>query len=216
MSGKITAIAAMILLLAAGGAVFICGGTDLLGTSDSNSVSVSDEGKTSQSDDDDNLDDDSSTWSGTDVIVDDASGITLTYVSGTEDCYRITQNGSTGEYTITFSGLTEDTVYLISGTLTGCIRVDADGYDFKLGLNGVSITSSNSPPVVCTAGDNFIMAAMEGTVNTITDNRTEKTDSDAICSCIYSVCDLKLQGNAVFLHILQQFFALGAAQIAGI
>lgn len=199
MTGKITAIAAVILLLAAGGAVFVYGGSGLLGTSDSSSTgsdSYSDGGASSQTDDDDATEDDSSAWSGTDVIVDEASGITLTYVSGTENCYTITQNSSTKEYTIAFSGITEDTVYLISGTLNGCITVDAgDDYDFKLGLNGVTITSVYSAPIVCTSTNNLVLAAMADTVNTVTDNRSEQTSSNAISACVYSTCDLKFQGN---------------------
>ena len=195
MNGKITAVAAVILLLAAGGAVFAFGGSDLIGTSDSSS-SGSNGNATSQTDDDDNEEDDSSTWSGIDVVVDGASGVTLTYVSGTENCYTITQNDHTNEYTITFSGITEDTVYLISGTLTGCVKVDvSEDYDFKLGLNGVSVTSSYNVPIMCTSADNFVLAAIVDTVNSINDNRSEQNASDAVNSSVYSTCDLKIQGS---------------------
>ena len=162
MTGKFTAILAAMMLIAVGAAVFVYGGPGMTG---SDSASTSDSTTTiSQTDDDDSCEDDSSTWSGTDVVVDAASGITLTYVSGTEGCYTITQNSSTGEYTISFSGITEDTVYLISGTLKGCITVDvSEDFDFKLGLNGVSITSSYSVPISCTSADHLVIAAMEGT-----------------------------------------------------
>ena len=194
MTGKFTAILAAMMLIAVGAAVFVYGGPGMTG---SDSASTSDSTTTiSQTDDDDSCEDDSSTWSGTDVVVDAASGITLTYVSGTEGCYTITQNSSTGEYTISFSEITEDTVYLISGTLIGCITVDvSEDFDFKLGLNGVSITSSYSVPISCTSADHLVIAAMEGTVNTVTDSRSEQTASDAIGSCIYSTCDMRLQGN---------------------
>ena len=197
MSTKIMAILAVILVAAAGGAVFAFGSVDDSGSSD-DSTSSDDGNAVSQTDDDDSEDDDSSTWkdTGTDVVVDGASGVTLTYVSGTEACYEITQNSTTHEYTLTFSGITEDTVYMISGTLTGSIVINVnEDYDFKLGLNGVTITSSYSAPIVCTSANNFVLAAIEGTVNTITDDRAEQTSSDAISSCVYSVCDLKVQGN---------------------
>ena len=125
MSTKIMAILAVILVAAAGGAVFAFGSVDDSGSSD-DSTSSDDGNAVSQTDDDDSEDDDSSTWkdTGTDVVVDGASGVTLTYVSGTEACYEITQNSTTHEYTLTFSGITEDTVYMISGTLTGSIVIN--------------------------------------------------------------------------------------------
>ena len=193
MQSKMFAVMAAIMMVALGGAVFVYGGSL---SQDSTSVSSNGGAAVSVTDDDDTEEDDSSSWSGTDVVTDGASGLTLTYVSGTEDCYSITYNTSTGEYTVAFSGITEDTVYMVSGTLTGSITIDAgEEHDFKLGLNGVSITSSRSAPIECTSGDNLVIAAIEGTVNTVTDNRSEQTASDAINSCIYSVCDLKIQGN---------------------
>ena len=131
MSPKILALMAMALVLSVGGAVFVYGslGGAVNSTSDGSNA-------TSATDDDDSEDDDSGTWkdSGTDVVVDGASGLTLTYVSGTEQCYTITQNTSTNEYTVTFSGITEDTIYMISGTLTGNIVINvSEDYDFKLG-----------------------------------------------------------------------------------
>ncbi len=97
---------------------------------------------------------------------------------------------------MTFSGITEDTVYLISGTLSGNIVIDVgNDYDFKLGLNGISITSTRSAPIVCTSCDDLVIAAMSETVNTVTDGRQEQTSSDAISSAVYSTCDLRVQGN---------------------
>ena len=193
MSPKILALIAMALVLSVGGAVFVYGSLGGAVNSTSDGINA-----TSATDDDDSEDDDSGTWkdSGTDVVVDGASGLTLTYVSGTEQCYTITQNTSTNEYTVTFSDITEDTIYMISGTLTGYIVIDvSEDYDFKLGLNGVTIESSYSAPITCTSGNNFVLAAIEGTENTVTDNRAEQTSTDAINSSIYSVCDLKIQGS---------------------
>ena len=193
MSPKIIALLAMVMVLSVGGAIFVYESTGGIANTSSNGSNA-----TSATDDDDSEDDDSDTWkdSGTDVVVDTASGLTLTYVSGTEQCYTITQNSSTGEYTITFSGITEDTVYMISGTLTGNIVVDvSEEYDFKLGLNGVTVESSYNVPIACTSGNNFVLAAIEGTENTVTDDRAEQTSTDAVNSGIYSVCDLKIQGG---------------------
>ena len=193
MSPKILALIAMAIVLSVGGAIFVYG--SLGGTADTSSDGSN---ATSVTDEDDSEDDDSGTWkdSGVDVVVDAASGLTLTYVSGTEQCYTITQNTSTNEYTVTFSGITEDTIYMISGTLTGNIVINvSEDCDFKLGLNGVTVESSYSAPISCTSGNNFVLAAIEGTENTVTDNRAEQTSTDAINSSIYSVCDLKIQGS---------------------
>ena len=197
MTGKMTAILAVLMLVAVGGAVFVYGGSLTNTASVSNTVaSDSGDNAVSTTDEDDEEEDDSTDWSGTDVVVDGTSGITLTYVSGTADCYTITQNSTTKEYTVTFSGITEDTVYMISGTLSGCVKIDVDdSYDFKLGLNGVTITSSYSVPIMCSSGNNLVISAIADTVNTVTDNRSEQTALDAINSCIYSTCDLKIQGQ---------------------
>ena len=192
MSPKILALIAAAIVLSVGGAVCFYGSTG--GNTDTLTVSG---GATSAADEDDNEEDDSGTWkdSGIDTI-DTASGLTLTYVSGTEQCYTITQNSSTHEYTVTFSGITEDTVYMISGTLTGNIVIDvSEDYDFKLGLNGVTVESSYSAPISCTSGNNLVLAAIEGTKNSVTDSRAEQISSGTINSGIYSVCDLKIQGG---------------------
>lgn len=197
MSPKILAVLAVIMVASVGAAVFVYGSMEDTGTTDTDTPNDGN-GSVSPVDEDDNEEDDSGTWadSGTVEEVNDASGLTITYVSGTEGCYEITQNSTTHEYTVTFSGITEDTVYMISGSLTGSVVVNvSEDYDFKLGLKGLSITSSYNAPIVCISADNLTLAAIEGTVNTVTDDRAEQTSSDAINSSIYSVCDLKIQGN---------------------
>ena len=134
--------------------------------------------------------------------VSDVPGLSIVYVSGAVGCCSIAQDESTGEYTVTFSGISEDTEYQVSGTLKGCIVVDVgDDCDFKLGLNGASISSSQNAPVMCISGGNFVLAAVSGTVNHVTDSRVEQTDSDAVKSCIYSECDLKIQGNGTLVVV---------------
>ncbi len=103
MSAKIAAILAAVLMIAVGGAVFMLNGShsdeqqgsgtssdpqntqdqtyadDTPGSSSSSSSSGTDESV-----------DDSGSWAGTDTVIDDVSGLVLTYVSGTEGCYTIT------------------------------------------------------------------------------------------------------------------------------
>ena len=191
MSNKIMAILAAIIVIAAGSAVFVFGGLE--GSSSSSSTVY----KTSAYDADDSETDDSDSWTstaGSTTAVDSVSGLTITYVSGPEGCYSTVLN-SNGEYTVTFSGITEDSVYLVSGTLNGNIVVEVDeAYDFKLGLNGITITSAYSAPIVCNSANNFHLAAIRDTSNTVTDSRSEQTSDTAINSSIYSACDMKLKG----------------------
>ena len=55
------------------------------------------------------------------------SDLTVTYVSGTKDCYTLTED------TLTFFGVTEDTVYAVSGSFVGRIVIDA-GEESKFDL----------------------------------------------------------------------------------
>ena len=202
MSGTTTAILAILMVAAIGGSVLICAGAGMFDTpaTEEPDTEVPD---ATQPEEEEEGEPSTEPEEGGDPV-DTVSGLIITYVSGTKDCYTITQNASTGEYTVTFSGVTEDTEYKLSGTLSGCIVIDAgDDYDFKLGLNGVSITSSYSSPIVCTSADNLTISAVKDTVNTVKDNRAEQTASDAISSCIYCTCDLKVQGNGTLTVVSQ-------------
>jgi len=145
--------------------------------------------------DDDDDDDDDPESEGESTSIDD---LTITYYSGTEDCYTITS--SNGEYTVTFSGITEDTLYGISGKLTGNIVVDAGDYAFELDLEGVTITSSLNAPIYAD-GEDFALVAKKGTTNTINDGRsavssTSTTDTTATVSAsIYTLCDTDIKGK---------------------
>lgn len=125
-------------------------------------------------------------------------GVTITCVSGTEGCYTV--NGST----ITFAGCTEDSVYAISGQLKGNIIIDAgDDYKFELELQGVSIISDSTNPVVVLSGDKVTLTAKKEFQNYIYDTRaavdTEATEEKA--GAIYSVTDLKIAGKGELVVI---------------
>lgn len=186
----------ILAVLAAIGLVAVAGGTFLIGwsSSDDGSDSSTTTYVTYTDTDDDDEEDDTETWTATETDSDTISGFVITYSSGTEGCYTAVLQ-SNGEYVITFSGITEDTVYLISGTLNGSIVIDVDeDYDFKLGLDGVTITSSYNIPIRVDSAKNFHLAAKSGTQNYVYDKRSEVSDS-GIGACVYSTCDMKVKGN---------------------
>ena len=66
----------------------------------------------------------------------DSGDITVTWVSGTQNAYVL--EGST----LTFTAISEDTVYALSGTFTGNIIIDVgNDYPFDLELSGFSLIS---------------------------------------------------------------------------
>ena len=124
--------------------------------------------------------------------------LTIVYGSGTADAYSVTESG--GEQIITFSGLTEDTSYSISGTLKGCIIIDAGDYDFELVLDGTEISSSINVPICINSGDEVDIKANKGTVNYVYDNRQAVGDDD-ISAAIYALCDLDFKGKGKLVVI---------------
>ena len=189
MNPKILAVLAAIGLVAVAGGTFLIGWPSSEDSSDSTTTYV-----TYTDTDDDEEEDDTETWTATETDADTISGFSIVYSSGTEGCYSAVLQ-SNGEYVITFSGITEDTVYLISGTLNGSIVIDAgDEYDFKLGLDGVTITSSYNVPIRADSAKNFHLAAKSGTQNYVYDKRGEVADS-GISASVYSACDMKVKGT---------------------
>ncbi|MBO4569276.1 MAG: carbohydrate-binding domain-containing protein, partial [Candidatus Methanomethylophilaceae archaeon] len=127
-------------------------------------------------------------------------GLTVTCVSGTDGIVSYVYDESSGEYTVTFGAISEDTEYSISGVLNGNIVVDVDStetFDFDLDLEGVSITSSVSSPIVILSADDVTLRAGKGTSNTVTDSRPAvDSELDGVYSAaVYSKVDLKIKGK---------------------
>lgn len=113
-------------------------------------------------------------------------------VSGSESCYTLSE--SNGITTLSFSGITEDTEYKISGTMTGHITIDSGDFDFKLSLSGFSLISTGDVPINVVGGNNFTLSASSGTENYVYDNRAA-VPTEGISASIYSTCDMDIQGN---------------------
>lgn len=120
--------------------------------------------------------------------------ITEEFQITTNDTSAITQSGSV--YTITKAG-----EYTVSGLLTdGQLIIDAaDDAEITLILNQTAITCLNGSPIYVKNASNIKIKAEENTYNSITDARTEVTDSSSSDengnAAIYSTCDLKLVGK---------------------
>lgn len=122
----------------------------------------------------------------------DFSKITVTCLSGSNNCY--TMEGST----ITFTQVSEDSVYTISGEFKGNIVIDiGDDYKFDLELHGLSISSDSINPIVIKSGDKVTLTAKKDYQNYIYDLReaVSEEDTTAKAGAIYSEVDLKIAGK---------------------
>ena len=126
--------------------------------------------------------------------------LTITCLEGTDGCYSIEGD------TITFMGITADSVYAISGKFAGNIVIDVDeNLKFELEMQGFSLYSSTVNPITALNGDKFTLAAKKDTVNTIHDLREtiDDTDETLYKGAIYSAVDLDVEGKGT-LSVLSE------------
>ena len=115
--------------------------------------------------------------------------IAVEWVSGTKNAYKV--EGST----ITFTALSEDTVYQISGEFEGNIVIDVgDDHKFELELCGFSLVSSNANPICILSGDEVTIQAKKDTKNYIYDLRPT-AEENAYAGAIHSEVDLEISGK---------------------
>ena len=122
----------------------------------------------------------------------ESKDIVVEYISGTKGAYKLEEN------TLTFTNVSEDTVYSISGTFSGNIVIDiGDSYKFDLELKGLSMVCSSSNPITVESGDEVAIKAKKDTKNYIYDTRAAIDSADeTLCTyAIYSEVDLKLGGK---------------------
>ena len=120
----------------------------------------------------------------------ETTSFTVTLTSGTDGAYSLSGDE------LTFSGITEDSEYSLSGEFYGNIVIDAgDDYKFGLELNGFTITSYKQCPIAATSGDKLSVSAKKGSENFVYDYRDEATSDDEISSAVYAACDLNVQGK---------------------
>ena len=123
------------------------------------------------------------------MFEEDSADITVEWISGTENAYRLEGD------TLTFTAVSEETVYAISGTFTGNIVIDiGDAYAFELELSGLSLVSPDTNPITVLSGDEVAIQAKKDTQNYIYDTRPAADDSQ-YAAAIHSEVDLEISGK---------------------
>jgi hypothetical protein len=86
--------------------------------------------------------------------------------------------------------------YILSGSMSGHIIVNAKEQNVHLFLNNVSITSEGGPAIVVPddSGDKLVITVMEGTDNTISDNGDFR-DYDEYEAAVEASCDITVNGT---------------------
>ena len=128
----------------------------------------------------------------------DSTAVTVDCVSGTAGCYALNGN------TLTFTGVKEDTVYAVSGTLRGNIVIDiGDDYKFDLELKGLSLVSSTANPITVLSGDEVSITAKAEYQNYIYDIRAavDSSDETVYSGAIHSAVDLEICGKGALTVI---------------
>jgi len=118
--------------------------------------------------------------------------IEVSRVSGSQNAYRIEGN------TLTFTSLSEDSVYSVSGKFYGNIVIDVgDEYRFDLEMDGLSLVSDSAPPVTVLSGDRVSLTAKKESANYIYDQRAlpDEADESTVSSAVYSQVDLEICGK---------------------
>ena len=118
--------------------------------------------------------------------------IRIECVSGTPNAYVL--EGST----LTFTALSEDSVYAVSGSFRGSVVVDVgDGYKLDLELHGLSLVSDTTNPLTVKSGSEVAVKAKKGTRNYMYDVRpaVDSADETAYAGAIHSDVDLEIGGK---------------------
>ncbi|HBF15583.1 MAG TPA: hypothetical protein DDW30_07905 [Clostridiales bacterium] len=120
----------------------------------------------------------------------ESATVTVKCESGTAGCAKVEGN------TLTLSGMTEDSVYSLSGVFYGNIVVEGnEACKIELELQGVTVNSAAECPLTVSGADEVTISAKKGTDNYLCDLREAVTDEDAISAAVWTDCDLKLQGK---------------------
>lgn len=113
----------------------------------------------------------------------------------TVECTEGTNHYTVEGNTLSIDGLTENTVFELSGVFYGNILVEIDD-DIKLELvlKGLTIYSYDASPILVSGGDKVTISAKKETQNLIFDLRDAVGEED-ISAAIYTTCDLDIQGK---------------------
>lgn len=118
--------------------------------------------------------------------------VSVSCIAGTPNCY--TFDGTT----LTFTNVSADSTYVISGTFEGNIVIDTgDNYKFDLEMHGFTIICDYTSPITILSGDEISLKAKKDYENFIYDNRetVDENDNTASPYVIDSEVDLELSGK---------------------
>lgn len=118
--------------------------------------------------------------------------MTVTCTEGTPDAYTL-ENG-----VLTFSGITQDSIYTVTGDLGGYVVIDvSDDHKFELVLQGAIIQCSSESPIIVKSGDKVTLTAKKDTTNFIYDLReaVDSSEEGVYSGAIHAECDLQIGGK---------------------
>ena len=98
--------------------------------------------------------------------------------SQAQDYYEITTGGQ----------------FHLTGELGGTLFINAKEQNVHLFLDNVSITSKSGPAIYCQDADKLVITVMSDTENIISDLGDYRAD-EKVESCIYSECDMTINGT---------------------
>ncbi len=92
--------------------------------------------------------------------------------------------------------ITEEGVYVLSGSLEGRILVDAPDTDkVQLVLNGVEISGGENAAIYAKEADKLFLTLPEGTQNMISGREFTDSEGNSIDGAIFARCDLTVNGT---------------------
>ena len=122
----------------------------------------------------------------------EVNDVKIACVEGTMGAYKFEGN------TLTFTSLSADSVYAISGKLSGNIVIDiGNEYKLELELTSFSLVSDSTNPITVLSGKKVSIQAKKNTENFIYDTRPaiDANDENLKSGAIYSEVDLEISGK---------------------
>ena len=95
-----------------------------------------------------------------------------------------------------FYKITEEGAYHLTGNLDGQLIIEVQDQIVHLILDNVSISSDLGPAIQISSAGKVIITTVEGTVNSLSDSGSYPAGAEED-ACIYSVCDLTINGAGV-------------------
>ncbi len=106
-----------------------------------------------------------------------------------------TISGTGADFTDGVLTIHDGGVYVLSGSLTGRVVVNAPDADVTLVLNHAEICCSDNCPFYLESADSAVIYLPDGTENTLTDGAAYQTGEEEPDACLFSKIDLIIAGS---------------------